>query len=112
MGGLSAAANASPLQGSEPGGGQGRGGAENVPRPPTKEWLDLVIETPIEPEIPIIDAHHHMSYAPGPSRYNLEDILADTKRNNIRQTVCVIGFASRYFTRSTRRGTNGGKAHV
>ena len=69
------------------GGGQGGGGG----RTPTKEWLDQVVEAPIETDIPVIDPHHHMSYTPGASRYNLEDILADTKGNNIRQTVSVIG---------------------
>jgi predicted TIM-barrel fold metal-dependent hydrolase len=58
---------------------------------PTKEWLDLGMEAPIETDIPIIDPHHHMSYTPGPGRYNLEDILADTKGNNIRQTVALVG---------------------
>ena len=52
------------------GGGRGRGG---VSRTPTKEWLDQVIEEPIETDIPIVDSHHHMAYTPGPSRYNLEE---------------------------------------
>jgi predicted TIM-barrel fold metal-dependent hydrolase len=85
-----AVASASPApqgRGGGRGGGQGGGGG----RTPSKEWLDQVVEAPIETEIPIIDPHHHMSWTPGASRYNLEDILADTKGNNIRQTVAVIG---------------------
>ena len=70
------------------GGSRGQGGDGS--HTPTKEWLDQVIEDPIEADIPIIDSHHHMRYTPGPSRYNLEDILADTKGNNIRQSVCLI----------------------
>jgi L-fuconolactonase len=93
VGSISAAAavEGSPQGRGGAGAGQGRGGGGGGGRTPTKEWLDQVVEAPIETDIPIIDPHHHMSWTPGPSRYNLEDILADTKGNNIRQTVCVIG---------------------
>src|SRR3954469_19745217 len=88
VGSISAAtADASSLQGPAT---QGRGGGGGG-RTPAREWLDPGVEGPREADIPIIDSHHHMSWTPGASRYNLEDILADTKGNNIRQSVCVIG---------------------
>ena len=40
-------------------------------------WLAQVVEQPIEPELPIVDPHHHLWDHPG-SRYMLDEILADT----------------------------------
>ena len=30
------------------------------PTPGTQEWLDQVVEDIIEPDLPILDPHHHM----------------------------------------------------
>jgi predicted TIM-barrel fold metal-dependent hydrolase len=52
-------------------------------------WLASVIETPIEPELPICDPHHHLWDRPD-SRYLLEELLQDTGGgHNIVQTVFV-----------------------
>jgi len=52
-------------------------------------WLDQVKEEPIEPEMPIIDPHHHLWDYPT-SRYMVEDLLADTgSGHNIVQTVFI-----------------------
>ncbi len=40
-------------------------------------WLDQVNEAALEPELPIIDPHHHLWDHPG-SRYLLEELLHDT----------------------------------
>jgi predicted TIM-barrel fold metal-dependent hydrolase len=40
-------------------------------------WLAQVIETALEPELPIIDPHHHLWDHPN-SRYLLDEILGDT----------------------------------
>jgi predicted TIM-barrel fold metal-dependent hydrolase len=86
VGSLSVAVHASQ---SAPQGGGRQGGRAGAVRQ-SKEWLDQVIEPVVEPELPIIDPHHHLGFRPGNSRYVLEDIMADIKGNNIRQTVCVL----------------------
>lgn len=54
-----------------------------------RQWLDLTREDPIDPQMPIIDPHHHLWDYPT-SRYLLEDLLADTgSGHNIVQTVFV-----------------------
>ena len=57
----------------------------------TNEWLALVDEPVLEPEIPIIDPHHHLYHRPDGDgvRYVLEDVLADVEGNNVRQTVFI-----------------------
>ncbi len=51
-------------------------------------WLALTEEAALEPELPIIDPHHHLWDRPG-NRYMFEDLLADTAAHNVRQTVFV-----------------------
>lgn len=54
-----------------------------------KLWHERYSETAIEPELPIIDAHHHMWDRP-PERYGLDEILADfSSGHNIRASVFV-----------------------
>lgn len=53
------------------------------------EWLAQVTEAALEPALPIIDPHHHLWDHPG-SRYELDELLADTGQgHNIRATVFV-----------------------
>ena len=52
-------------------------------------WLAQVDEAPIETDIPIIDPHHHLMHRPPDVKYILEDIVADTAGNNVRQTVFI-----------------------
>ena len=42
----------------------------------------------MEPELPIIDPHHHLWERPG-NRYLLDELLEDTNTHNVRQTVFV-----------------------
>ena len=51
-------------------------------------WLDQVVEEAVEPELPIIDPHHHFWDRPG-NRYLLDDLLADIRGHNVRQSVFV-----------------------
>ena len=52
-------------------------------------WLTLVVEEPLDPELPICDPHHHLWDRPN-SRYLLPDLLADTGAgHNITHTVFV-----------------------
>ncbi len=55
----------------------------------TPEWLDLVQEEILAPELPICDPHHHLWDHPQ-SRYLLDELLADTgSGHNVVSTVFV-----------------------
>ena len=59
-----------------------------------EEWLDLVKEEIIEPDLPICDPHHHLwdrnSHQPIQSRYLLDEILEDINGgHNIVSTVFI-----------------------
>ena len=57
--------------------------------PDREAWLKLTVETPIDPDLPICDPHHHLWDRPG-SRYALEELLQDTASgHNIVRTVFV-----------------------
>ena len=52
------------------------------------EWLDKRREAILEPELPIVDPHHHLIDRPENGRYLLHDLLADTgSGHNITATV-------------------------
>ena len=53
-----------------------------------QDWLALTEESAIEPDLPIIDPHHHLWDRPG-NRYLLDDLVADTSTHNVRQTVFI-----------------------
>jgi predicted TIM-barrel fold metal-dependent hydrolase len=53
-----------------------------------EEWLALVEEEALEPELPIIDPHHHF-WERRSWRYLLDELVADTAGHNIRQTVFI-----------------------
>ena len=46
--------------------------------PVRQDWLDRRQEEIIEPELPIVDPHHHLVDRPETGRYLLSDLLADT----------------------------------
>src|SRR5215831_3474910 len=57
--------------------------------PVRQDWLDRRKEPALEPELPIVDPHHHLWVRPG-YRYMLDDFLADTGTgHNIVATVFV-----------------------
>src|SRR5262245_56491803 len=57
--------------------------------PVRQDWLDRCKETILEPDLPIVDPHHHLWDRPG-WRYLLDDLLADTNSgHNIVATVFV-----------------------
>ena len=65
--------------------------SETKPKPmhpiASQEWLDKVREEIVEPELPIVDPHHHLWGAPRP-QYLLDEFLIDvTSGHNIRSTV-------------------------
>jgi L-fuconolactonase len=56
--------------------------------PAMRAWLDSTKEEPLEPTLPIIDPHHHLWDRPN-DRYMLEELVADARGHNVRQTVFV-----------------------
>jgi predicted TIM-barrel fold metal-dependent hydrolase len=52
------------------------------------DWLALTQEDAIEPDLPIIDPHHHFWDRPN-NRYVLEDLAADVAAHHVRQTVFI-----------------------
>ena len=57
--------------------------------PVRQDWLDRLTEPIIEPDLPIIDPHHHLWDRPG-WRYLLDELLADTSSgHNVIATVYV-----------------------
>ena len=64
--------------------------AKSYPRPlPNPEWLGKLTEEILEPELPIVDPHHHLWDHPG-SRYLLDELLADVNSgHNIVATVFI-----------------------
>jgi L-fuconolactonase len=59
------------------------------PSPVRQDWLDRRKEPALEPELPIIDPHHHLWVRPG-WRYMLDDFLADVNTgHNVVATVFV-----------------------
>src|ERR1051326_8215498 len=54
-------------------------------------WLSLTKEDALDPQLPIIDPHHHFWNTPerDPQTYLLENLAADVKGHNVRQTVFI-----------------------
>src|SRR5713226_4514448 len=56
--------------------------------PVRQDWLDRRREEIIEPDLPIVDPHHHLVDRPETGRYLLPELLADTgSGHNITATV-------------------------
>jgi len=54
------------------------GAPTSVHLPVRHDWFDRRREAIIEPELPIVDPHHHLVDRPETGRYLLPDLLADT----------------------------------
>src|SRR5262252_7141954 len=52
--------------------------AASVHLPVRLDWLDRRREEIIEPDLPIVDPHHHLVDRPETGRYLLPELLADT----------------------------------
>jgi predicted TIM-barrel fold metal-dependent hydrolase len=67
---------------------QSPGAAISPHLPVRQDWLDRRREEIIEPELPMIDPHHHLVDRPETGRYQLPDLLADTgSGHNVTATV-------------------------
>ena len=57
--------------------------------PVREDWLALQAEPVLEPELPIVDPHHHLWVRPG-GNYALDELVADTGAgHNITHTVFI-----------------------
>jgi L-fuconolactonase len=55
-----------------------------------KGWISQLNEPPLEPDLPIIDPHHHFWVRPDPEQtYVLDDLVLDIGGHNVRQTVFI-----------------------
>jgi hypothetical protein len=62
--------------------------ATSLHLPVRQDWLDRRREEIIDPDLPIVDPHHHLVDRPETGRYLLPDLLADTgSGHNITATV-------------------------
>jgi L-fuconolactonase len=62
--------------------------AANPHLPVRQDWLDRRREEIIEPDLPIVDPHHHLVDRPETGRYLLPELLADVARgHNVTATV-------------------------
>lgn len=60
------------------------------PTPGSQGWLDLVIEEVVDPDVAIVDPHHHLWPEGGSFPYGLDDLLADLGNgHNVVNTVFV-----------------------
>ena len=60
------------------------------PAPGTPEWLDQVDEPVLEPDLPIVDPHHHLWPAGAPVPYALDALLVDLDSGHrVEQTVFI-----------------------
>ena len=77
--------------GDGPGGGAIESHRADSPTTANQNWLALTRETALEPQLAIIDPHHHFWDLPDrtPERYLLAQLVADTKGHNVRQTVFI-----------------------
>ena len=71
------------------------------------DWLARTTEAAIDPDLPIVDPHHHLWDRAGGSRYMIEEVVADADTHNVRQTV-FIECNSMYRSDGTRRAQAGG----
>ena len=59
-------------------------------QPGTSEWLDQVTEQIIEPDLPIVDPHHHLWPPGGALPYDIDTLAADTgSGHNVVATVFI-----------------------
>ncbi|MEJ0048126.1 MAG: amidohydrolase family protein [Rhodospirillales bacterium] len=60
-----------------------------------RAWHRLRRETAIEPELPIVDAHHHLWHRP-PERYQLDELLADLNSGHAVRATCFVECGAMY----------------
>lgn len=46
------------------------------------EWLALSAEPALDPDLPIVDAHHHLLDAPEPATYDAQRFTSDAQRGH------------------------------
>ncbi len=62
----------------------------SAPTPGTQDWLDLVVEDIVDPDLPIVDPHHHLWPEGGALPYGLAELHADVgSGHRVQRTVFV-----------------------
>lgn len=89
LGGVALSSGAAVAQNTAPASTAAAANSSYNPHYPTSAWLALTQEEIIEPELEIVDPHHHLWDHPG-NRFLLDQLLADTGAgHNITQTLFV-----------------------
>jgi L-fuconolactonase len=65
-----------------------------LPAPPSQQWLDLVVEDVVDPDVRIVDPHHHLWPADGVIAYGVNELRADIDGHRVEHTVFVECHAS------------------
>jgi predicted TIM-barrel fold metal-dependent hydrolase len=61
-----------------------------MPQPGTAEWLAQVVEPIVDPDVPIVDPHHHLWPEGGRMSYDIDALAADTgSGHNVVATVFI-----------------------
>jgi L-fuconolactonase len=89
LGGAALSSDAAIAQDTAPASAGAVGNSPPSPRYPDQAWLALRQEEIIEPELEIVDPHHHLWDRPG-HRFLIDQLLADTSSgHNITETVFI-----------------------
>ena len=89
LGGAALLSNAAIAQNTAPASAGAAANSPPSPRYPDQAWLALRQEEIIEPELEIVDPHHHLWDRPG-HRFLIDQLLADTSSgHNITETVFI-----------------------
>ena len=89
LGGAALLSDAAIAQNTGPASAGAVGNSQPSPRYPDPAWLALRQEEIIEPELEIVDPHHHLWDRPG-HRFLIDQLLADTSSgHNVTQTVFI-----------------------
>ena len=67
-----------------------------MPDAGTDDWLAQVIEEIVDPELPIVDAHHHL-WTRGDNKYEVEELLSDTGSGHKVIKTVYMECGSRYY---------------
>jgi predicted TIM-barrel fold metal-dependent hydrolase len=67
-----------------------------TPTPGTQDWLDLVIEEIVDPDLPIVDPHHHLWPPGGALPYGLAELHADVGSGHLVQRTVFVECGAAY----------------
>jgi L-fuconolactonase len=74
----------------------------DLPTPGSPEWLELVVEDVVEPDVPIVDPHHHLWPPGGALPYGLADLEADVASGHRVEATVFVECGAAYRTDGPR----------